>query len=449
MPRARLRRRATLLAGLGVLLVAIAGGVIVIRGGPGNISHPGVRFVPQAPPPLVPVRQRLFAWPTYGYTPDRTRVIGASIAPPFDVRWASHGSALLEFPPVIWGDSLYVLDDSGLLRRLDAPTGHTRWVRRVGRLAAASPAVGAGGVYAPLLIGPRGSGRVVALDRLSGRVRWSRELSSRTESSPLLIDGVLYVGSEDGRIYALDAATGHVVWTYKAGAAVKGGLALKDGVLYVGDYGGTMYALRRTDGALKWKVGTSGARFGLGSGTFYSTPAVAFGRVYAGNTDDRVYSFAADSGKLAWASQTGDYVYASPAVEDVTGLGPTAYVGSYDGFFYAFDAQSGRVRWRYRAGGKISGSPTIVGRVVYFSDLGTRTTIGLDVVDGHRVWSFPDGAFNPIVTDGNLLYLNGYSTLYGLEPTQPSPPRAAAPPGRPGGGSAGTRHRHRGRRGLR
>ena len=56
---------------------------------------------------------------------------------------------------------------------------------------------------------------------------------------------------------------------------------------------------RASNGSKLWVKGTSGARFGLGSGNFYSTPAVAFGRVYMGNTDGRVYSFTASSGETA------------------------------------------------------------------------------------------------------------------------------------------------------
>src|SRR5204862_5289239 len=65
-------------------------------------------------------------------------------------------------------------------------------------------------------------------------------------------------------------------------------------------------------------------------GQFYSSPAVAFGRVYMGNTDGRVYSFGARTGTLAWATSTGAYVYASPAVADLPALGPTVYIGSYE-----------------------------------------------------------------------------------------------------------------------
>ena len=103
-------------------------------------------------------------------------------------------------------------------------------------------------------------------------------------------------------------------------------------------------------------------------------------------------------------------MYASAAVARTPpGLGPTVYLGSYDGNFYAFNAQSGAIRWKHPAGGKISGSATIVGNVVYYSDLGTKTTAGLDVRTGRKVFFFPDGAFNAVVADDTgTIYLSGY-----------------------------------------
>ena len=123
------------------------------------------------------------------------------------------------------------------------------------------------------------------------------------------------------------------------------------------------------------------------------------------------------------------YVYASPAVADVPGVGPTVYEGSYDGNFYAFNAQSGAIRWRHRAGGRISGSATVVGSIVYFSNLGAKDTIGLSARTGHQVFGFPDGAFNPVVCDDGTVYLTGYTKLYQLIPKR----GLSAPPPVPAG----------------
>ena len=106
------------------------------------------------------------------------------------------------------------------------------------------------------------------------------------------------------------------------------------------------------------------------------TPAVAFGRVYIGSTGGSVTAYWASSGATAWSAGTGSYVYSSPAVADVPGVGPTVYVGSYDGNFYAYNAYSGGVRWSHSAGGRIDGSATVLGNVVYFSSLGSNTTAG-------------------------------------------------------------------------
>jgi len=433
-PPRRLRRG--LLVGVAVLL-ALAGGAVafVLAHEPGNVSHPNVEFTTAttttpAPPPR-PKAVDAFLWPTYGFQENRTRDFGDApsyLRPRFRRGWTYRGGALLEFPPAIDGGALYVLDDNGVLHAIDKVSGHVRWERKAGGLAAATPAVGDGNVYAVALngLGGSGSGRVASYRARDGHQWWAKRLPSRAESSPLLRHGVLYFGSEDGTVYALRARDGRTLWTYHASGAVKGGPAYAGGNLYFGDYGGKVHAVRASDGHEVWSVGTNGTRFGFGSGSFYSTPAVAFGRVYLGNTDGRVYSFAASSGKLAWATGTGAYVYASPAVAVTPGLGPTVYIGSYDGTFYAFDARSGAKRWGYSVGNRISGSATIVSNVVYFSDLGANDTFGLNIRTGKKVFGWPDGAFNPVVADRRAIYLAGYGNLYELLPKRATPTWRAA-----------------------
>jgi hypothetical protein len=85
------------------------------------------------------------------------------------------------------------------------------------------------------------------------------------------------------------------------------------------------------------------------------------------------------------------------------------------------------VRWRYDAPGRISGAPTIVGRGVYFSDLDSRSTTGLDVGSGHRVFHKGTGKFNPIISDGKRMYLTGFSTIYTLVPKKAHAARAGKP----------------------
>ncbi len=421
-PSSRRRLRWGLVV-LAVMLAIVGAAVaVILLNSPGNESHPNVEFTaPTATKPKPPAP--VFEWPRYGYDAARTRYFpsGHRLDPPFRKGWVFQDFALLEFPPVIVGNTMSIVDDT-----IDKRTGRKLWETKVGTLAAASPALGInqGLVFIPVLsTDPNaqasqspGNGRLVALSMKDGHQVWSHAVPAGTESSPMAYQDAVYFGDQSGTVYSLRARDGHVNWTYQAKAAVKGGPALADGKLFFGDYAGRAYALEAKSGRQVWAVSTSGTNFGFGSGNFYSTPAVAFGRVYLGNTDSRVYSFAEKTGQLAWATGTGAYVYASPAVADVAGLGPTVYLGSYDGTFYAFDARSGAVRWTHSAGGRISGSATIVGGIVYFSNLGSKTSSGLDARTGKEVFSFPDGAFNPVVCDQTTIFLSGYSTLYQLLP---------------------------------
>ena len=217
-------------------------------------------------------------------------------------------------------------------------------------------------------------------------------------------------------MYSLRAGDGHLQWTYHANGAVKGGPALENGILYFGDYAGRAYAVDARTGREVWAVTTQGAHFGFGSGNFYSTPAVAYGRVYMGNTDGRVYSFAARTGQLAWATGTGAYVYASAAVGDPAGLGPTVFLGSYDGNMYAFDARSGAIRWSHNAGGRISGASTIVGNVLYVGDPLTSRRSGSTSTTAIRCSRSPTVQYNPVIADNGAIYLDGYGAMYQMLP---------------------------------
>jgi outer membrane protein assembly factor BamB len=412
------KRRWFALIALVVVVGVALGGYLYERNRTGSIYHPNARFVPQTNPTLPKRGPERFAWPFYGYTKAHTRYFPApaSLHPPFKVQWVIGGSSLREFPPVLSENRIFQLTDDGVLSAVDKYTGKLLWSQQLGVLSAAAPAVVGNTVYATILsrAGAADDGRVVALDATNGHLRWSRALPSRSESSPLVDDGKVFFGSEDGTVYALDIHTGRTIWTYHAAGAVKASPTLEDGVLYFGDYSGHVQAISEQTGRRLWLADSEGAL--LGSGTFYSTAAVIYGRVFLGNTDGRIYAYDATTGNLDWAYQTGAYVYASPAVTNAPGLGPTIYLGSYDGNFYALDARTGHVDWTFDAGGKISGSATIVGRYVYFSDLGTHLTYGLGISTGHVAFKMDTGAFDPVISDGKRIFLTGYTGLYDLAP---------------------------------
>jgi outer membrane protein assembly factor BamB len=398
-----------------VLVVLGAGGLtayLIWGRAPEDVSNPDAEFtVPDDVPKPKARKPKDFVWPIFGYTPDRSKYFPAPrVHPPFKKIWRHRADSLLEFPPVLAKNTLFLVTNKGTAVALDARRGKVRWRRSVGTLSAASPAWSKGRLYVATL-----DGRITALRARDGRVIWRKDIPSRTESSPYVRDGRVYFGSEDGTVYAVRAKNGRTIWTYRAPGAVKAALAFSGGRLFFGDYAGVATAIRARDGKRVWSTSTSGLALGR-SGRFYSTPAVAFGRVYMGSTDGRVYSFTARSGETAWTKSTGAYVYSGPAAAPVRGRGPTVFIGSYTGRFYALDARSGAERWSFQSPGRISGAVSVIGRVVYFANLETRETHGLDVRSGREVFRHDGGGFAPPISDGKTLWLTGYATQLAFKP---------------------------------
>jgi outer membrane protein assembly factor BamB len=430
------RRR--ILIGLGVLVVLAAGGLLfVLNHGPGNVSNPHVEFdapTATATPTASAKKQakpKPFVWTTYAYSPDRRRSVDIPkrLRPPFHERWFYNGEGLLEFPPVISAKSLFIVHNDGNVQSVDKFTGKVRWNKHVGSLAASTPQLDIPGekIYVTLLSHyGTGSGRIVALSTRTGSTVWSRNLPSRSESSPLQSGKAIYFGSEDGTVYALSAKTGAIKWRFHAAGPVKAALAAKNGRLFFGDYAGRLYAISQSTGKLIWEAHTKGARFGFASGRFYGNAAVAFGRVYIGNVDSYVYSFSARTGQLAWRTKTNGYVYGSPSIGTGPGGRPAVFIGSYDGTFYALDARSGAIRWRYYTGGAISGGSTILGPNVWVGDIRRRQTYALNTRTGHKVFQYRNGGYSSVVTDKQTLFVVGYGAIYALEPLSAQRRRAIA-----------------------
>ncbi len=244
--------------------------------------------------------------------------------------------------------------------------------------------------------------------------KWKFQASSALESSPLVVEGKVFIGSDNGTFYALDAETGKVAWQAKLGHQVKASPSFDDGTVYVGDYEGTVWALDAADGKVVWSTDTTTLPPG-GDGGFYSSPSVAFGDVYEARTDGTVYALHADDGKLDWQFETSNSIYSSPAAAEVPGTPPTVYVGSYDHQLYALEADSGEKRWVFNVGGVVPGTPTVVGTTVYTSSFQNKKTFGVDATTGKQVFEWGSAGFTPVISDGTNVYLTGFQTVWAFD----------------------------------
>jgi outer membrane protein assembly factor BamB len=219
-------RKALVAAALVLLLAlgAVVGYVLYKRHEARNIrGSSSQEFVTTETTPPVE-RTPAVVWPTYGYDNERVKAVtGFHLRPPFKEQWAFRARKLLEFPPVIAYGKLYIANNAGVVFAIEARTGHEKWSYDAKRCTAASPAVANRLLYQVFLNRPpcnsqssNVDGEIVAFHAIGGKVRWRRSIGP-SETSPLVSNGLVYVGDWRGKVYAFDAGTGKLRWTFTTG----------------------------------------------------------------------------------------------------------------------------------------------------------------------------------------------------------------------------------------
>jgi outer membrane protein assembly factor BamB len=241
---------------------------------------------------------------------------------------------------------------------------------------------------------------VYALNASTGAKLWSYTTGNVVETSPAVADGVVYIGSDDGNLYALNASMGSLLWSFfSEGELMESSASVANGVVYVSISGGVLYALNARTGAILWEDYIEDT---------ISSPAVVSGVVYIGSADDNVYALNASTGAKLWSYTTGGEVDSSPAVAN-----GVVYVGSNDGNVYALNANTGAKLWSFAAGATVLSSPAVANGVVYVSSY-EGNVYGLNANSGAKLWSYVTGGYlnsSPAVANGVVYVSSDYANV--------------------------------------
>ena len=225
------------------------------------------------------------------------------------------------------------------------------------------------------------SGKVMALRARNGKLAVAEAARPAAPSHRRSCAGASSTSApRAATLYALFAKTGRVKWKFSASRRDQGlARAVRlDALLrrlqrpHVRGLGARRHA---GAGRPAPRARSSGSR----PGNFYSTPRSTSAASTPATPTARSTRSARSTGTLAWSQSTGGYVYSSPAVANVPGT-------PADRLHRLLRRQPVRARRAHRhpragpraAGGRISGGPSVVGRIVYFADLDSKTTYGVD-----------------------------------------------------------------------
>jgi outer membrane protein assembly factor BamB len=276
-------------------------------------------------------------------------------------------------------------------------------------------------------------------------LKWTKDLGFETDSSPVIVNDVLYIGSTFG-VFALNAQTGKEIWRFQTNSFVKSVPAISNGVLYFGAEDKKFYAIDAKDGTLKWKNDTS-------MGGYTASAVVVDNIVYAIPKDGTFYAFDASNGEIIWVKLVGKIVESSPAIgEGIIAFGTDGgdiialdastgkqkwsydtgvigiksspviadgaiFIGSNDGSVYAINTDNGNLKWKYSTSDNVESSPSVKNGVVYF---GSRDSnfFAIDAANGKLKWKFSNSGpviCAPAISNNMVYFGTQNNVIYGLD----------------------------------
>ena len=198
----------------------------------------------------------------------------------------------------------------------------------------------------------------------AGIVAWSHDLGTPTRASPIVHEGVVYVGGFF-KIIALDASTGQQLWETTVPSPLDHSVALAGDSLFVGLTDHRVVAVDLNTQQFRWSYKTGGP--------IASSPIVANGIVYVGSGDSFLYALDAASGEELWKEKIVGEVRSAPAVSD-----GHVYAADNLGNLYVFDARTGQSKLRFRTEGNTKASPVIANGLAYFPSGGQVYAVDAD-----------------------------------------------------------------------
>jgi eukaryotic-like serine/threonine-protein kinase len=204
---------------------------------------------------------------------------------------------------------------------------------------------------------PSGQAGLFAIDRLSGKLKWSYRPGDKNASvstPPAVYRDIViapFGAANPGVVAGVSISTGKEIWR-GPDPAVDAAVAVHDALAYIQSKDGNFYALDAATGRIMWKVAFSNKRAPCAS-----RPIVQNGTLYLMASADAI---AGDATK------------------------PAGY------FLFALDAKSGQERWRYRAEAPYVNAGVCLQQPVVTSDTifatGENRLYAVDLSSGRNRW---------------------------------------------------------------
>lgn len=249
-----------------------------------------------------------------------------------------YGEANVNLVPVIVDEQVYVANHSGRLEALDRMTGKSLWAVDTELPLSSGPSVGQ-----QLLYLGSSNGDVIALNAQDGSISWKANVSSEVLAIPHLAQRQLVVRGSDGKIMALDARSGGTQWIYERNVPAlavrsKGSPFIAEDIVVDGYAPGKVTALQVKDGKVAWEATVA---LPHGRSEIDRLLDVAADPAMRGNT---LYVTGYQAGVAAMSLRDGSIEWKREEISSVTGIATnrrTLFVTDTSGDLWLLDSRSG------------------------------------------------------------------------------------------------------------
>ncbi len=202
---------------------------------------------------------------------------------------------------------------------------------------------------------------------------WSFKCEDEIRGTPILHQGVLFIGCYDNNLYALNAADGQFQWKYAAEGGIVTRPIVYDNNVIFGSEDKRLHVVGIRAGKVVWTYYTDGK--------IYSSPRIADGHIFFGSDDQDLHAVNVNSGRAIWKFSTDAPIHSSPLVAN-----ELIFFGNEAGGFHALDFR-GELKWRFQSKRAVTSSPIHKGQSVYFTSV-DGSLYSLDTSNGWAIWKF-------------------------------------------------------------
>jgi outer membrane protein assembly factor BamB len=186
------------------------------------------------------------------------------------------------------------------------------------------------------------------------------------------------------------------------------------GNIYIGTYNGKVYSFPIDSGeAIKKEYDRQFPKADVETvGAIVGDLVVEDNAVYFGSADGKVYALTAEKLELKWEFETEEKIWTSPAVG-----GGYVYVGSYDKFLYALSMEDGSLAWKQELPAALTSSPLLYNDTLYYGAF-DRVLYAVDASDGREKWKFEGGNWfwTTPLPENDVIYVSTLDNrLYALD----------------------------------